>query len=310
MDQRIVFLGTPEISAYVLEGLVQNGFNIVGVVTAEDKVRGRNGKVEESPVAKVARKYKLPLHKPHRLNKEPDFVRDLNPDLLLTFAFGQILSDAVLALSKYKPLNLHGSLLPKYRGCSPMQTALLNGEEKTGVSLMEMVHEMDAGAVYAVEEIPLTKEDNYTSLCDKMQRTALKLTLEALPLYFENKLEPVNQVESEATFTKMITKEDQHLSFSVTPSEFIRRVKALSLKPGAYAMYGEEILKIYDAVEDTSDAPVGEEGEIVVARKNNLIVSVKGGNVKILSLQRPGKKIMSAADFINGMKNKGKVVLR
>ena len=135
-NERIVFLGTPELAAECLKGLVKANFNIVGVVTKEDKIRGRNNTVEESPVAKVAHEFNLPLHKPHRLNTDVQFLVDLKPDLLLTFAYGQLISDEILALGTYKPLNLHGSLLPKYRGAAPMQYALYNGDKQTGVSLM------------------------------------------------------------------------------------------------------------------------------------------------------------------------------
>ena len=155
IEKRIVFLGTPEISTDLLKGMVEQGFHIVGVVTKEDKVRGRNNKIEESPVAKMARELNIPVHKPHRLNKDFDFIKALEPDLLLTFAYGQLISDEVLALSKEKPLNVHASLLPKYRGAAPIQYALRDGEEKTGVSLMEMVHEMDAGDVYALSVLHL-----------------------------------------------------------------------------------------------------------------------------------------------------------
>ena len=138
-NERIIFLGTPEISAKLLEGLIKNNFNIVGVVTKEDKIRGRGNKIEPSPVALVADKYHIPVHKPHRLNTDYQFIEDLKPDLLLTFAYGQIIKEDILTLSRYKPLNLHASILPKYRGAAPIQYALKNGDDITGVSLMEMV---------------------------------------------------------------------------------------------------------------------------------------------------------------------------
>ncbi len=300
MDERIIFLGTPEISAFVLRGLVEAGFSVVGVVTKEDKVRGRNNKVEESPVALAARALNIPCHKPHRLNRDFQFVKDLHPDLLLTFSYGQIISDEVLSLSRLKPLNLHGSLLPKYRGASPMQAVLLNGEEKTGVSLMEMVHEMDAGDVYATKEIPLTIKDNYTSLCQKMASAALALAKEALPLYFAGKLQGVPQDISLATFTHMISKEEEHLNLNVSPNAFINQVRSLSEEPGGYLLWNNEILKIYEA-EEYPDESRDKPGLIVRAKKKDIILSLKDGKVRILSLQRQGKKKMSAADFNNGV---------
>lgn len=302
MNERIIFLGTPAIAATVLKGMKEAGFNIVGVVTKEDKVRGRNNKVEESPVAAMARELGIPCHKPHRLNKDFEFIKELNPDLLLTFSYGQLISDEVLALSKFKPLNLHGSLLPKYRGASPMQTALRNGDEKTGVSLMEMVHEMDAGDVFAVKEIPLTIKDNYTSLCEKMASAALELAIEALPKFFAGELTPVKQDEGLATFTHMIPKEDEHLLLDVTPLEFINQVRSLSEEPGAYLYWNDEVIKIFEAeeyVDETKNVP----GLVVLAKKKNIVLSLGKGKVRILSLQRQGKKRMSASDFNNGVRD-------
>ena len=181
-----------------------------------------------------------------------------------------------------------------------MQAVLLNGEEKTGVSLMEMVHEMDAGDVYATKEIPLTIKDNYTSLCQKMASAALALAKEALPLYFAGKLQGVPQDISLATFTHMISKEEEHLNLNVSPNAFINQVRSLSEEPGGYLLWNNEILKIYEA-EEYPDESRDKPGLIVRAKKKDIILSLKDGKVRILSLQRQGKKKMSAADFNNGV---------
>lgn len=302
IEKRIVFLGTPEISADLLKGMVEQGFHIVGVVTKEDKVRGRNNKIEESPVAKKARELNIPVHKPHRLNKDFDFIKALEPDLLLTFAYGQLISDEVLALSKEKPLNVHASLLPKYRGAAPIQYALRDGEEKTGVSLMEMVHEMDAGDVYAVKELTINKEDNYTSLASRLSKLALSLVTESLPLYFEHRLVSVKQDPTKVTFCPSIKKEEEHLNLSLAPQNFVNQVRSLSLTPGGYLLEGEQILKVYQA-RVYSDEVSAEKGTIVLAKKKQIILQLENGQVALEMLQRPGKKIMSAQDFNNGVRN-------
>lgn len=307
-NERIIFLGTPELAAFCLKGMVEAGFNIVGVVTKEDKIRGRNNTVEESPVAKVAHELNLPLHKPHRLNKDFQFLVDLKPDLLLTFAYGQLISDEILALGKFKPLNLHGSLLPKYRGAAPMQYALYNGDKETGVSLMEMVHEMDAGDVYAVKKFPLDITDNYTSLTEKMGRCGLELAIEALPKYFAGELTPIPQDTNKVTFTHMISKEQEHLDLMKTPEEFVNQVRSLSLTPGGYLLWNEQILKIY-AAEVFSDKEEGEVGSVILAHKKQIILQVNHGQVKLTLLQRPGKKMMSASDFNNGVHDFQGVIL-
>ncbi len=303
-NERIIFLGTPEISAKLLEGLIKNNFNIVGVVTKEDKIRGRGNKIEPSPVALVADKYHIPVHKPHRLNTDYQFIEDLKPDLLLTFAYGQIIKEDILTLSRYKPLNLHASILPKYRGAAPIQYALKNGDDITGVSLMEMVKEMDAGDVYAIEYIPIFMTDNYTSLSQKVADAALFLAVNKLPEYFKGNLKPTKQNEKKVTFSPSIKKEEEHLNLNASPIDFINQVRSLSYKPGGYLFLNDEILKIYQA-EYYSDKVESEVGKIVLAKKKKIILQLSKGQVNLLELQKPGKKMMDSNNFNNGNKIEG-----
>ncbi len=289
-------------SAYLLDGMVKNGFHIVGVITQEDKPSGRKMLLTPSPVAKKAAELSIPCYKPHRLNKDFDFLYDLKPDLLLTFAYGQIISETILGLSKFKPLNFHGSLLPKYRGAAPLQYALYNGETETGISLMEMVKAMDAGDVYAVEKIPLSPEDNYSSLCVKTQELALKMAVQYLPLYFEGKLTGVKQDESKVTFCPSIKKEQEHLALT-DPVQFVNHVRALADVPGANLTRADgSLLKIYKASVYSSnvEAPAG---TVVLARKKDIVLQLEKGQVRLELLQKPGKKVMSALDFNNGTPN-------
>lgn len=301
MNERIIFLGTPAISAHVLEGLVKAGMNIVGVITKEDKVRGRNNKIEESPVALKAHELGLPLHKPHKLNTDFAFIKEKKPDLLLTFAYGQIISDEILALGSYKPLNLHASLLPKYRGAAPIQYALRNGDKETGVSLMEMVHALDAGDVYAVKKLVIDPKDNYTTLADKLSEVSLQLALEALPKYFRGELTPVKQDESKVSYCPTIKKEEEHLNLSLGCEEFINQMRSLSYTPGGYLLRPDgEILKIFTA-EKVNGELKASVGTVVLAKKKQILLQLKDGQVALEELQRPGKKIMKAVDFNNGV---------
>lgn len=308
-QEKIIFLGTPEISAVVLEGLVRNGFNVVGAVTKEDKIRDRSHQPEPSPVALMAEKLGVPVHKPHKLNLDYQFLIDKKPDLLLTFAYGQLISDTILAIPAFRPLNLHASLLPKYRGAAPIQYALRNGEKETGVTLMEMVHEMDAGPIYAVERLPIDPKDNYTVLADKLAKTALSLALHSLPLFFEGKLSPVVQDAASATFCPSIKKEEEKLNLRTDPVTFVNQVRSLSFVPGGYLLFGEENLKIFAAepLNDTVSAPAG---TIIKAEKKDIILQLAKGQVRILELQRPGKKRLSATDFNNGVHGFTSCVLR
>lgn len=308
-EKRIIFLGTPQLSADCLKGLVERGFNIVGVITKEDKVRGRNNEIEASPVCKMAQQLSIPVHKPHRLNKDFDFIKRLQPDLLLTFAYGQLISDEVLSLSKYRPLNLHASLLPKYRGAAPIQYALRNGDKVTGVSLMQMVHEMDAGDVFAVKEIEIEPEDNYTTLTKKVSETALELACEALPLFFQDKLEGKPQDQDKVSFCPSIKKDEEILRLDADPNTFVNQVRSLSETPGGYLFNGDQILKIYKA-SYFSDSTGGKVGSLSRPSKKQLVLQLSKGQVLIQELQRPGKKKMTAMDYLNGVKNIDEIVLK
>ncbi len=303
--KKIVFLGTPQISAFVLEGLVRNGFNVVSVVTKEDKVRSRGNKVEESDVAKTARILGIPCHKPHRINKEHDFLQEEKPDLLLTFAYGQILSEEVLGLGTLRPLNLHASLLPKYRGAAPIQYALRNGDTTTGVTLMEMVKAMDAGDIYAQESLEIDPEDDYTSLSNRLAALALDMAVKYLPLYFEGKLQGKKQEESEATFCPTIKKEEEKLSLTQSPEAFVNAVRSLSQEPGGHLLLDEEPIKIFKA-RKVSDEKLAPAGTVLLARKKEIHLQLSEGIVALLELQRPGKKRLSAVDFNNGSHIEGK----
>lgn len=298
-NERIIFLGTPEISSYLLEYMINNGFNIVGVVSQEDKLQGRKMILTPSPVSKVAMKYNIPLHRPHKLNQDYTFIEELKPDLLLTFAYGQIISTKVLGLSKYKPLNIHASILPKYRGASPIQACLYNGDLVTGISLMEMVKALDAGDVYALEKLDIDKNDNYSTLQDKLKELACNMVSKYLPLYFENKLIPTSQDESKVVFTHLISKEDEHLDLNKNPNDFVNQIRSLADIPGGYLIYNDMKLKIYKAsVYDNSTN--GELGQIVIANKKEIVLQVNNGTVKLEILQKPGKNKMSNVDFYNG----------
>lgn len=301
-DYKIVFLGTPDISAKLLKGLVDFGFNIPLVITQPDKKTGRNQRLEESEVSKICKDLSLNVFKPVKLNKDYQVLLDIKPDLLLTFAYGQILSTSVLNISKYKPLNLHASLLPKYRGASPIQTALLNGDKKTGITLMEMEKGMDTGKIYYQEQLEILIDDNYTSLKDRLTTLAIDVACNKLPLFFEDKLKPILQDEDSATYTTLIKKEDEHLSFNDDCFKFINKVRALSFTPGAFLnITDNEILKIYQASFISNDK-VSDVGSLLKYQKK-LALQLPDGLISLDLLQKSGKKMTRGIDFLNGIKD-------
>lgn len=305
--RKIVFLGTPEIAATFLDGIVSKGIEISLVVTNPDKVRGRNNLIIESPVAQIAKKHNIKVIKPIKLNNDFSEIEKLKPDLILTFAYGQILSKKVLSLSKYKPLNIHGSLLPKYRGASPIQQALKNGDTKTGISIIEMVEKMDAGPIYATREINIDLVDNYTSLSNKVANFSIDLFLGFIYDYFDNKIKPINQDENNATYCHYILKDEYKLSLNEEVESFINHVRYLSFTPGAYLLFNEEKVKIFSCNKSDKDFKL-EVGELFISDKQ-LFLKLQKGVVEITCLQFPNKKRISATDYINGNKNKGSIIL-
>ena len=296
---KIVFMGTPEISAYVLEALINDGYQVLGVVAQPDRPVGRKGQLEKVPTKVVAEKYNIPVFQPVKIRQDYDFLKEINPDVIITLAYGQIVPEGLLQIPQYGCLNLHGSLLPKYRGAAPIQYALINGDKKSGMSLMEMVKAMDAGRVYATEEVVIEDEDNATSLFKKMAEAAKKLILEKLPDYIDGKLDGIPQDETKVSICSTIKPEQEKLSLDYSVKEMFGWIRGLSDQPGAYLLLDNQKLKIFKA-RIHNDEVTGEIGAIVQADKHGLILQCKDGQLEILELQKEGKKRMDYKSFLNG----------
>ena len=301
-ELRVVFMGTPEISATVLKALINDGYNVVGVIAQPDKPVGRKGILEKVPTKVVAEFFNIPVFQPVKIRLDNEFLKELAPDVIVTVAYGQIVSQEVLDIPKYGCLNLHGSLLPKYRGASPIQTALINNDKVSGMTLMQMIYKMDAGKMYDKEIVEILEEDNSTSLFRKMADAASRLILRALPLYIDGKLPGEEQNEEEATYCKMIKPEQEKLDLSLKGNEINGYIRALSDIPGGYVYLNEQKLKIFKAKYINEEFP-GSIGEIVKADKFGLYIKVVDGVLSILELQKEGKKRMDYRSFINGNQN-------
>lgn len=296
---KILFFGTPEISAYLLEELIKNNYNIIGVVAQEDKPVGRKGIIEAVPTKKVALKYNLPVYQYKKVSEHVDEIKKLDPDLILTLAFGQIVSHDLLMVPKFGCLNLHGSILPKYRGAAPIQYSLLNGDKETGISLIEMVDKMDAGRVFAIEKVKIEYEDNYSTLTDKLKVASFLCLDKNLDGYLNGELKGEEQDESLVTFTKKIKEEDEILHFNEDATVLFNKIRALAMNPGAHFTFNDVKYKVFktSVVENNSDK---EPGTILSYDKKNFIVKCKNNALKIEILQKPGKKAMNYSDFYNG----------
>lgn len=298
---KIVYMGTPELSAKIFEGLISEGYNIVALIAQEDKPVGRKGLIKPVPTKEVALRYNIPVFQPRKIKDDYSFLKEINPDLIITCAYGQIVPQGLLDIPRLGCINVHGSLLPKYRGASPIQQALINGDLKTGVTIMEMISKMDAGDMFIKEVFDIDNKDNYTSLCDKIANAGISALLKVIPNIINGTAIKEKQDESLVTYCSKIKKEDEHLDLSLTNIEVVNMIRALSETPGSNVLLDGQVFKIYEA--EISSLNEGEIGQIIRADKTGLIVKTGKGSIKLLQVQKQGKKKMDYKSFINGEKD-------
>ncbi|NLJ32893.1 MAG: methionyl-tRNA formyltransferase [Erysipelotrichaceae bacterium] len=299
---RIVYLGTPEISAALLEKLINLGLNIVGVVAQPDKPAGRKRLVLDVPTKVVAKKHGIPVFQPHRIRSDFSFLSETKPDLILCFAYGQIIPSEVINYPRYGCLNYHGSLLPKYRGAAPIQYALMNNDKETGVTLMEMVEKMDAGRMYAKKKFLIEPKDDFSNLANKMVDAAFDLTVESLEKYLNGELVGEEQNEELVTFAPSIKPEEEQVSVLDDIEVIVGKVRALSPSPGTKIRMDEEEIKLFK-VEIVSRENLAPLGSVIQANKSGFYIQVNGGILSLLRLQRGGRVILSYKDFLNGLQD-------
>ncbi len=300
---KIVFMGTPDFAASALEALILAGHEITLVVTQPDKPKGRSKELMPSPVKVCALKYNLPVFQPVRI-KKPEAIAELKEyeaDIFVVAAFGQILSQEILDMPKYGSVNIHASLLPKYRGASPIQNVIIDGEEKTGVTIMQMDAGIDTGDMLYKKEVVIEDTDNFETLHDKLAVVGAEAIVEALPLLEAGKLVPEKQNDAESSHVTMITKEMGKLDFTKDAIVLDRQIRGMNPWPSAFTFYKGKQMKVWEAhVEhkETSSAC----GEVVEVTKNEIKVCTGNGLLCITSLQLEGKKRMSTHDFLLGVK--------
>ena len=305
-DLKIVYLGTPKISAIVLENLIKNGYKIVAVVSQADKPQGRKMILTPTETKLVAQKYNIPVFQPVKIRDDYEFLKELEPDIILTMAYGQIIPQAVLDIPKYLPLNLHGSILPKYRGASPIQQAILNGDKSTGITLMEMVDKMDAGRMFYKKEVEIKDDDNYETLSDKLAYLAYEVFDEGIQSVIDGANKGKEQDESLVSFTKKIKAEQSLIDFNDDACSINNKIRALNPDPGTYFVFNNVKIKVAKAevVKLSSDMFPG---TIIKYDKNDFIIACKHNALSIKLLQKPGKKLMDYKSFFNGNQNLFKV---
>lgn len=300
-DYRLVFMGTPDIAAYVMQKMIDDGYHFVGLIAQSDSPVGRKGLLCKVPTKLVAEKYNIPVFQPEKIRLDYEFVKELKPDLIVTFSYGQIIPQGLLDIPRFGCLNLHGSLLPKYRGAAPIQRAIMNGEKETGITLMEMVDKMDAGKMYAKAYVTIDDADNYTTLAQKLAQAAANLIIEKLPLYFQDQLPGQVQDETLVTFANKIKPEDEKMNINLPVRAMVNYVRALSETPGAFLLLNGQKLKIYQATPFSE--VIGDKIGRIVSLSKGIIVQLVDGQISLLDVQLEGHKRLKYKDFINGQKN-------
>ena len=298
---KIVFMGTPEFASDILQALYDAGHEITAVYTQPDKPKGRSGALVASPVKEYALSKNLTVYQPERI-KRPENVsvlKDIPADVFVVAAFGQILSEEILLMPKFGCINVHGSLLPKYRGAAPIQRAIANGEKTTGVSIMQMDKGVDTGAVFSTVEFPILDSDDEASIYKKMADCGKKELLNVLSRIEAGTAVSYPQDESQATYAPMLTKEEGLLNFNESAWLLDCKIRGFREWPTAYSFCNGKMIKIYSAKAVMGDTE-GKTGTLTVLKKN-IYVTCKDGLLELLEVQPEGKKRMGAMDFARGL---------
>ncbi|MCR1900571.1 methionyl-tRNA formyltransferase [Ligilactobacillus apodemi] len=300
----VVFMGTPAFAAPILEGLINADYDVKAVVTQPDRYTGRKRVLTASPVKQMAQKYDIPVLQPEKISgsEEMQKIIELAPDLIVTAAFGQFLPMKLIEAAKIGAINVHGSLLPKYRGGAPVQYAIMNGEQKTGVTIIYMVKKMDAGDMLAQAEMPIKKDDDTASIFSKMSILGRDTLLEMLPDLISGKLKATPQDETQVVFSPTIKPEEETLSLDMTAQQIDWKVRALRPAPGAYfADFKGKRTKLWD-VEPVEMKSEFEPGVVAHVTKHELYLTAADHTVyRINVLQPAGKPKLKITDYLNGV---------
>lgn len=301
---RVVFMGTPDFAVGTLRAVVNAGYEVVGVVTQPDKPKGRGKTMQPTPVKEAAMEYNIPVFQPKRV-REPGFfetLKALAPEVIVVVAFGQIIPQSILDLAPYGCVNVHASLLPKYRGAAPIQWAVIDGEEVSGVTIMRMDAGLDTGDMIAKVVVPIAKDETGESLFDKLSQAGAELLVKTLPSLEDKTAVYEKQPEESPTpYAAMITKEMGNLDFHKTAEELERLVRGLNSWPSAYTKLNGKTLKIWKAeVIEKKTKDIALPGTVIMADESGFYIQTGKDILSVLELQLEGKKRMEASAFLRG----------
>lgn len=297
---KIIYMGTPDFAVGPLKALIEAGHEICAVVTQPDRQKGRGKEMAPSPVKECASEYGIPVLTPVKI-KEAEAIEELKKypaDIFVVAAFGQILSEEILNMPKYGCVNIHASLLPKYRGAAPIQWSIIDGEKETGVTIMQMDKGLDTGDILFQKKVPITEEETGASLFDKLAEAGAELIVEALAKIEKGEVTPVKQDDNNSCYAKMLSKSTGKIDWNKSAVEIERLVRGLNSWPSAYTEYKGKQLKIWKA--EVLPHIEGKPGTIAKVTKDAVIVCTGDGALSLLEIQLEGKKRMSTKEFLLG----------
>lgn len=303
---KIIYMGTPDFSVAPLEELNKN-YDILAVVTQPDKEVGRKKEIKFSPVKEFAINNNIKIIQPIKIRNEYEEILDLKPDIIITCAYGQIIPKEILDYPKYGCINIHASLLPKLRGGAPIHKAIINGYEKTGVTIMYMDEKMDSGDIIYQEEIKIEKIDNVGTLFDKLSILGSRMIIKILPDIINNNITRIKQNEDDVTYAYNITREEEHIDFNNSTKDIYNKIRGLNPWPVGYAILDDKKVKIYESKIGNSISD-GIMGEIINIYIDSIGVKTKDGEILITKLQFEGKKVINTRDYLNGIKDKNSII--
>ena len=306
---RVVFMGTPDFSVPVLEGLIDE-YQVVGVVSQPDRKVGRKQEVRFTPVKEVALRHHIPVLQPEKIKVDYQEIIDLEPDIIITCAYGQIIPKALLDYPKYGCINVHASLLPKLRGGAPIHKAIIEGYSETGITIMYMSEGMDEGDIISTSKTDILDSDTLESLHDRLRLMGRDLLLATLPDIIQGRITPIKQDPKEVTYAYNVAREEEYLDFHKSSRELFNQIRGLCPFPGSCCFLDDREFKVYGARIGDYDSSKNVAGEILHFYKDGIGVATRDKELVLLDLKPFGKKRMLASSFINGIKKeeyKGKV---
>lgn len=299
-DIKVIFMGTPIFASIILDELIKK-YNVIMVVCQPDREKDRKGNIIYSPCKKLAIENNIQVFQPLKIRDEYQKILDMNPDIIITAAYGQIIPDIVLNYPKYGAINVHGSLLPKLRGGAPIHHAIINGDKEIGVTIMYMDKRMDAGDIISQRAIPLTNDMNLDIAYEKLAIIGRDLLIETIPSIINGTNNRIHQDENEVTFGYNITKEEEKINFDDTSMNIYNKIRGLSSIPGAYAIINNKRMKVYSStISDINSKNLP--GVIEDIRNDGIYVNTKDYIIKLTDIKLEGKKRCPVHEFINGIK--------